>query len=578
MSGPCGRIPMIHLFLRYLKRAGVRVVFGIPGGLLHPFFSAVERDLELRLIVPQHEEGAAFMADGYARTSGQLAVCAGTAGPGATNLITGVSVAHADGVPLLVVTGQAPSHTFGKGASQETAPEDIDIVGMYRPITRYSAMVMSPEHAAHHLRRALRLAFSGRGGPVHLNVPVNFWKCLVEDDGWDSPETFLVPPTGCDGRVLRRSVELLAGAKRPVFLAGSGVRNAKAEEALLQVAEVLPARVATTPRAKGVFPEDHPLSTGVFGFAGHDAARELMLGGGADVLLTVGASLNETTTLNWDPRLRPSRAHLQLDIDVDRIGRNYPVDLPLLGDARVILEDLAALLKERRAQGAGFASGWSMREPPSRGESRYRDGPLRKSRSLPLTPQRWRAELDELLPADAIVFSDIGGHMLFNIHHLCIRRGQRFVLNLGFGSMGHGTAAPVGAALAHPGRPVLAIIGDGCFTMNGMELRTAVEFELPVIWLVENNQMHGITWHGSRLVDGGQPMESIRFKHPLDVAGIARAMGAAVWIVDGPDQLRHALHEALRQRRPAVIDIRVDGSVAPPLGERATSIAGFRND
>lgn len=253
MSRSCGRIPMIHLFLRYLKRAGVRVVFGVPGGLLHPFLSAVEKEREFRLIIPQHEEGAAFMADGYARTSGQLAVCAGTSGPGVTNLITGVSVAHADGVPLLAVTGQAPSHTFGKGTSQETAPEDIDIVGMYRPITRYSTMVISPEHASHHLRRALRRALSGRSGPVHLNVPVNFWKCLVEDDSWDSPETYLVPPTGCDGRLLRRGVEFLATAKLPVFLVGSGIRNAKAEEALLRAAEALPARVVTPPRAKGVF-------------------------------------------------------------------------------------------------------------------------------------------------------------------------------------------------------------------------------------------------------------------------------------------------------------------------------------
>ena len=166
---------MVDVFLRYLRAEGAKVVFGVPGGLLHPFFAAVESDPQLKLVVAKHECGAAFMADGYARTGRCLAVCAGTSGPGATNLLTGVAVAYSDGVPLLVVTGQAPSHALGKGAAQETPPEDIDIVAMFKPITKYSAMIPSPDRLSHHLRRALRLALIGRPGPVHLNVPVDFW-------------------------------------------------------------------------------------------------------------------------------------------------------------------------------------------------------------------------------------------------------------------------------------------------------------------------------------------------------------------------------------------------------------------
>lgn len=180
---------MIDIFLRYLRAEGARVIFGVPGGLLHPFFAAIEREDDLQLVVAKHECGAAFMADGYARAGRCLAVCAGTAGPGATNLLTGVSVAYSDGVPMLVITGQAPSHALGKGAAQETPPEDIDIVAMFKPVTKYSTMVQGPERMPHHLRRALRLALTGRPGPVHLNIPVDFWDQPVDEE-WFDPSSY----------------------------------------------------------------------------------------------------------------------------------------------------------------------------------------------------------------------------------------------------------------------------------------------------------------------------------------------------------------------------------------------------
>jgi acetolactate synthase-1/2/3 large subunit len=192
-----------------------------------------------------------------------------------------------------------------------------------------------------------------------------------------------------------------------------------------------------------------------------------------------------------------------------------------------------------------------------------------------VTPQRWRKDFEEACPGDAVIFSDIGGHMLSNIHYLMIKERQKFVLNLGFGSMGHGTVAPIGAAMADKTRPVFAIIGDACFTMNGMELVTAAEYGVRVIWIVENNNMHGITWHGSKLVGSRMPLASVRYKRPVDVAGIARAMGLAAWVVEAPNQMQGAVAEALRHPGPSLIEVRVDGGVAPPLGDRAKSIAGF---
>ncbi|RMH42519.1 MAG: thiamine pyrophosphate-binding protein [Deltaproteobacteria bacterium] len=568
---------VVDLVLRYLKAEGVRVVYGIPGGLLHTFFEAVEADPDLALVVAKHEEGAAFMADGYARTSGRLAVCAGTSGPGATNLLTGVSVAFADGVPMMVITGQAASHALGKGAAQETTREDIDVVAMFRPVTKYSTMVPTADVMPHHLRRALRLALSGRPGPVHLNVPIDLWRQPAPDETWFDPSTYRPKTDLFDRRAVQDAAEALQSAARPVILAGSGTAVAGAAEHLATLAEMFPARVATTPRAKGLFPEDHPLSLGVLGFAGHAAARKtIIVDDDVDVLVTVGASLNETTTYNWHPGLMPTRALIQVDIDVDRIGRNYPVTIPVVGDARTILTELVYHTHRLIREGRRPASTWADAPPVPRGEDRFLDRDLRASDAIPLTPQRWRRELSDALPEDAIVFSDIGGHMLFNIHHLTIRGRQRFVLNLGFGSMGHGTVAPIGAAMAHPGRPVVAIVGDACFTMNGMELLTALEYDVPVVWVIENNNMHGITWHGSQKVSGGRPMDSVVYRHKLDIAAIARAMGLHAALVDRPGELAGALDGAWHHAGPSVIEVRVDPSIEPPLGDRAQTIAGFK--
>lgn len=551
------------MFLDALVAHDITHVFGVPGGLIHPFFDAVEGDPRVTLIVSKHEQGAAFMADGYARMSGQIAVCAGTSGPGSTNLLTGVACAFADGVPMLVLTGQAVSTSLGRGAAQETGRQGIDIVGMFEPITKYSATVFSPSGLAQHLARALRLARSGRPGPVHLNIPV---------DSWSRPVIGSVPTSKFVSRIVdldavEAAAKLLAEARRPVVLLGSGVLISGACALLDRLTRMLPARFVTSPRAKCM--EDHPLSHGVCGFGGHGSARELVLGDEPDLLLVVGSSLGETTSFNFDPRLARNRRLVQLDIDIDRIARVYPVDVALHGDARATLEALLHALATR-----ALASTWTDAEPPPRGEARYSDTDLRDAESRPLTPQRWRRELDAALPEDAVIFSDIGGHMLFNIHHLAIAASQRFVLNLGFGSMGHGTVAPIGASLACPNRPIVAIVGDACFTMNGMDLLTAVEYGLPIVWIVENNQMHGITWHGSARVSG-RPMQSIRYRVPLQLGALARAMGLRVWQVQAPGEIGPALSQALAAEAPALIEVCVDPEQPPPLGDRAKTIAGF---
>ena len=413
---------LVDVLLAHLRAEGIDRVFGVPGGLLHAFFEAVEQP-DFSLVVAKHEQGAAFMADGYARVSGKVAIAAATAGPGATNLFTGVAVAYADGVPMLVITGQAPSHTLDRSAAGDA----------------------------------------------------------------------------------------LLAARRPVLLVGSGASSPQARTHLVHLAETLNARVVTSPRAKGVFPEDHALSLGVFGFGGHKSAKDVVFGDDVDVLFCVGAGLNDDDELgpaaqarrpHVDParhRRRPRRPQLPRRRLPRRRRRHHP--------ARAV-----AHLRRRQSAGTSSSSTWPA-APSSSSSIVFDHADRRESDAVPLTPERWRADFDDAVPDDAIVFSDIGGHMLFNLHHLRVRRQQQFVLNLGFGSMGHGTVAPIGAKMARPERPVIAIVGDACFTMNGMELLSAVEYGVNVVWIVEDNQRHGINWHGSKTVSGGRAMDSVVYKH-----------------------------------------------------------------
>ena len=556
---------VVDFFLRYLDAEGARVVFGIPGGLLQPFFEAVDFDPRFKLIVTRHEEGAAFMADGYARTSHRMAVCAATAGPGATNMLTGIACAYADSVPLLVITG-CPVRAEDS--------DDSNTEEMYRHITKYSSTIPSPSAVPSQLRRALRAALTGKPGPVHLNIPVSFWDKVVSEDSF-SPKTYRPETRMFDRSAVQRATSALLGARQPVFLVGSGVEISGAEFNLQSLAELIPAMVATSPRAKGVFPEDHPLSLGVFGFAGHKIAREMILDPGVDVLMTIGTSLKERDAIESHTGISRPSCLIQLDVDPDTVGRQCPVDIPLVGDATAILTEIVYHTHRYIRDGASHRSKWSLKQPAPIWTERCIRPDLIYSDMVPVTPQRWRSDLQEVLPGDAVVFSDIGSHMLFNIHYLCIRQGQKFILNSGFGSMGHGTASPVGASLADPQRPVFAIVGDGCFTMNGMELITAAQYDVPVVWIVENNNMHGITWHGSKQAGKRLPMDSVRYRKNLDIAGIASAMGLLSFVVEKPGEMQRVVPEALAAPGPSLIEVRINGEIPPQLGEKDKSIAGF---
>ena len=555
--------PAVHVLLDYLEHEGVEYIFGVPGGPIMPLYEALYERGRIKPILAKHEEGAAFMADGYARVSGKVGVCCTTSGPGATNALTGIAVAHADHVPVLLITAQVPTHRFGMGAFQESGPETIDLVGLFSTVTKWSTMLPHPNRMGATVRAALRIMQSGAPGPVHLNIPLNFISQPVSDE-FQPSSRYRVATESFDRRSIREAAVLLLAARRPVILAGHGVNASKAWRPLRELALRLQIPVATTFKAKGVLPEDHPLSLGVFGPAGSPATREFVFSPETDLVFVIGSSLGEDSTCGFDPRLARKSSFLQLDVDPCVIGRNFPVSVGLAGDGGAVLTELLYEI-ERRIRGGALVI--------ERMHSPLRTFPRPGGDSGPggLKPQYVLKELREALPRDAAVFVDNGTIRTWSGRHFPVYCEQGFFVNMGLASMGYAVAGSVGGKLAQPERTVVALVGDAAFAMNGMEVHTAVENQVSVIWVVINNGGHGMIYHGERAQFGGKFRSSI-FNRSLDIAAVAHGLGARSIRVERPGQLALALREAQTAKGPVLIDVATDLSEAPPMGERVRSL------
>ncbi|MBI3507555.1 MAG: thiamine pyrophosphate-binding protein [Proteobacteria bacterium] len=572
------RVSAAQLLVRHLEGEGVGCIFGIPGGPLMPFYEALFDRGTIRPILAKNEQGASFMADGYARVSGRLGVCCTTTGPGATNALTGIACAYRDSVPVLVVSAQIATAAFGKGAAQESSPFGVDIVDIYKSVTKSSLMLVSPERMGDTIRHLLRAALTGRPAPIHLNFPADMMKRPVACDVRPS-ERFRAISEPFDRASVREAASHLHRARRPAILAGYGTHIARAHAELLAFAEAYGIPVATTPRAKGTFPEDHPLSLGAFGIAGSPQADAAILSPDTDLLLVLGTSLGETSTHAWDARLAQGRTLLQVDVDPMAIGRNFPITCGLVGDVRRVLLELGFEL-ERESERAGSRPDVEAREIAVRELKRHtrrcvNEGAMDDT-SVPMMPQRVIAELQRALPEDGILFVDIGNVMAWAIHYFTARRPGTFFLNMGFGSMGHGVAAAIGGQLAAPDRPVVSLVGDSAFLMNGMEVHTAVENDIPVVWIVLNNGGHGMVHLGETVQFKGK-FSTALFRRPVDVAFAAQSLGAQAYLATRPGDVERALREALASRRPTVIDARVSIDAFPPAAVRLETLEKFFN-
>jgi acetolactate synthase-1/2/3 large subunit len=455
-----------HAILDILEREGVRYIFGVPGGPLTGLFEAMHERKSIRLVLAKHEGGAAFMAAAHARVSGRLAVCCATSGPGATNALTGIASAFTESLPVLLLTGQVATSAFGKGAVQESSAFGVDIVSIFRPVTKMSVMLPSVARGPDTIRAAIRAAVSGRPGPVHVNLPADYIGQPVTYAPLRPAEYGATRSRAVDPESIQKAADLLAKAERPCILAGHGVALSDAAGPLYDLACALQAPVATSPKGKGVFPEDHELSLGVLGFGGQ-ARAEAHIESEIDALLLVGTSMNEFVTNGWVIRPRPETPILQIDVDPLAIGRNYPVAVAVVGDARASLSDLVDRIPRRKPQPAGRA-GVSPGSELLRAPSGDDDG-------RPISPARLVLDLREAIPEDALFFVDTGNSILWATHHFEVRRANTYFIDLGFGAMGSAIAGVVGGAMAAPGRHCIALVGDAAFAMHGFEIHTAVE-------------------------------------------------------------------------------------------------------
>ncbi len=538
------------LLVSMLQTAAVDVVFGLPGGAISPVHDAL-LDNSIRVVTTKHEAGAMFAAAGYAHTTGKLGVVAVTSGPGALNAMTGLASAWCDSLPVLLLVGDVPRGAQGRGVLQDSSSHGLQIVEMSRHISKMAAEITSPSALPHMLRRAIATAMSGRKGPVVLTLPIDVMTSMVTEPrvgGSIAMENVI------DDATLDEIAGLLVAAERPLILAGSGVRGHGAPARLLEVAERFCCPVATTPKAKGVFPETHPQALGVLGLGGHRSARRY-LDSGVDVVLAIGTSLGDLSTDGFAPAIQGSRALIHVDIDARQVGKSYSPTHAVVAAAAELLGGLAT------HRGALAATTRSTRL----GVERH--AIASSSKVDRIAPQDAVSELQRMLPRDTIYTVDSGEHFLYAIQYLETTHPDAFVVMTGLGSMGQSIGAAIGAQLAHPGRTVAAICGDGCFAMNAFEIATAVQEQLPIRVFVFNDERLGMVENGHQNVYGRRPRYSTG---PLDICSIARGLGAVTMRVDGKNQFDPMMFAV---PGPVVIDVRIDPDVIMPKVDRVAVMA-----
>ncbi len=522
-----------ELMAGFLERLGVQVVFGMPGAHILPVYDALY-DSPVRTVLAKHEQGAAFMACGYARASGRVGVCIATAGPGATNLVTGIANAYADALPVLAITGETATYIFGRGGLQESSGEggSIDQVALFAPITRYRRLVERTDYLDSVLGQTAQALLAEPPGPVLLCLPFN-----VQKERADATllERLRLPLTG-DGpsRVGDRKLAedlsptpvtteaaelagLLRAARHPVILAGHGCLRAGAQAELTTLASALGIPVASTLKAKGVVDETSPLSLGSLGVTSSGRAFRHIVER-ADLLLILGASFGERTSYVWDQGLLEGRRIVQVDLDPRQLERNFRADLAIRGDIREVLR---GVLQSLGLSPAGTAAA----VPPS--GARPAEAPPPEDYALFQAGfgvvRRFYETLARRLPGRAVLFDD---NIIFAQNFYPVRGGSRYYPNTGISALGQAIPAAIGARFALPSdSAVFAILGDGGFQMCGMELMTAVNYRLPLNVVLLSNGTMGLV-RKNQHQHYRQRFISCDFENP-DYELLARAFGIA---------------------------------------------------
>lgn len=564
------------LIADYLIDEKVPYVFGLCGHGNIGFLDALyARSESIKTISVRHESMAGFMADVYYRVSGQPCATLTSCGPGSANLPIALANAFFDSVPFYAITGNVPTSQFNRGAFQETYRHyQADFPSTVRA---YCKRVYQPTTAAQlpvAVRQAWKTMVTGRAGPVVLDVPFDiFNEPMLEDTpragDWNAN---ISCRCGADPEGVRKAADMLLAAQRPVILVGQGVRYGGATKELLELAERLRIPVACSASGLGAIDSEHPLSLGLVArngpYQANHAARQ------ADVLLALGVRFDDRTSSSWIPgysfTIPPTRL-IHVDIDPEEIGRNYPVALGLMADVRTFLRQLLAELERRMGAGELPAerAPWLDAIAGYRKEWEEFIAPGFKLDTTPINPQRAAREIDQVLPEDSILVSDIGVHHNWLIQFCKPRRPDSLIGSMGFGPMGFGVGGALGAKLAAPGRPCVAVVGDGAFWMHANVLATAFEYNIPVVYVVWNNYAYASIRGLQRGYLGGRELAT-DFRDPStqsaynpDFAALAKSAGVTGVSVDKAADLAEAVRAGIASGRPYVIDANIGGDLNP---------------
>ncbi len=566
------RMKGAELITEYLIRSRIPYVFGICGhgnvGMLDALYDARDR---IKLISPRHEQVAGHMADAYFRVRHEPVATLTSCGPGSANIVMPLAVALSDSSALLAITANVPTSQFNRSPFQEVNRHyQADLVNVIRPVVKRSFQPTRVDMLPLALRQATTTMLTGRPGPVNVDVPYNVFQ---EEDDVDVPPAapaFGTQRSGAAPEQVAAAVEMILQAKRPVFFVGHGVTLSEASGELTELAHKLGVPVIASPNGFGCLDMTDPLSLGFIGRNGAYPANEA--GRRADLVVAVGARFDDRSASSWLPGYSwnfPQTKLIHVDVDPDEIGRNYPPDLGILADARTFLRQLLGELDRRPAKRDPLKA-WHADIRRWQTEWEAYTKPNFAIHALPIRPERVVADCQAVLPEAAILACDVGVNHNWYMQFWKARRPQTMLNSWGFSGMGFGTAGALGAKLAAPERPVVAIAGDGCFTMVPHVLCTAVEYDIPVVWLVWNN----FSWASIRDIQygmfGGREIGTAFYRgsnntpYNPDFAAWARAAGAEGVTVAKSEDLRGALEHAIASNKPFVLDVHVDANVHPP--------------
>lgn len=534
-----------EILLESLKRQKVDVFFGLPGGAVLPLYDALY-SAGIRHLLVRHEQAAAFAADGYARASGKPGVCLGTSGPGATNLITGLTSAMMDSIPVVALTGQVPAPLIGKDGFQEA-----DTIGISLPSTKQSFLVRSAADISAVIDRAFKAAVSGRPGPVLVDLPKSVLMekaepCYSPSTGAERPER-LREWTDAE---IERAADMILESHRAVLYVGGGVISAGASPELREIAELTHIPVTTTLMGMGAFPSRHPLSLGMLGMHGSYATNLAICN--CDLLVALGARFDDRVTGRLNG-FAPSAKKIHFDVDPSEVNKNVHVDLALVGDAREALRALIDVLKRRQAAPTADRQQWLQRI-----ESWRTEHPLTYDKyANTVKPQYVIESIAQHAHENAIVAVDVGQHQMWAAQFYNFSRPRTWLSSSGLGSMGYGFPAAMGAQMAFPDRQVIAIVGDGGFQMTLNDLATVVQYRVPVKIAIINNRALGMVRQWQEIFFEKRYCD-IDLDFAPDFVKLAEAYGIRGTRVEHRTDVVDAVEDFLSDREPRLLDFWVD--------------------